>query len=65
MPLYEYECSQCKYKIEKLAKLTDSFVCSCGIKLSRLISFPTRYNERKVNTVKPIKNINKYHFIPK
>lgn len=41
MPIYEYECIKCKFKIEKLQKITDPPLQTCERchgKLRRLIS---------------------------
>ena len=43
MPLYEYECNQCKYKIEKIQKISDSplQICEkCKGHLHKVISSP-------------------------
>ena len=43
MPLYEYECKQCKRRIEKIQKFSDAplTVCShCGGPLEQLIHAP-------------------------
>lgn len=43
MPLYEYECTQCGQRIEKIQKFSDSPLTQCekcGGKLERLISSP-------------------------
>ena len=43
MPLYEYECTQCGQRIEKIQKFSDAPLSKCGKcggKLQRLISSP-------------------------
>ena len=44
MPLYEYQCSECKRKIEVLQKFSDPVLseCSeCGGELERILSVPS------------------------
>jgi len=44
MPLYEYQCTECKQRIEVLQKLSDPFLseCSeCGGELERVLSVPS------------------------
>ncbi|HEY0308012.1 MAG TPA: zinc ribbon domain-containing protein, partial [Acidobacteriaceae bacterium] len=44
MPLYEYECTQCKKHTEKIQKFSDTeiTVCPyCGGKLTRVITAPS------------------------
>ena len=41
MPIYEYECEECKRAIELFQKISDppdKYKCECGGKLKRLIS---------------------------
>jgi len=43
MPLYEYECTQCKRHTEKIQKFSDAEITECphcGGKLERVISAP-------------------------
>src|ERR1700734_697230 len=43
MPLYEYECQQCKRHTEKIQKFSDAEITECphcGGKLERVISAP-------------------------
>jgi putative FmdB family regulatory protein len=44
MPLYEYQCSECKQRIEVLQKFSDPILseCSeCGGELERVLSVPS------------------------
>ncbi len=43
MPLYEYQCSKCKHRFEKIQKFSDPHVTKCpkcGSKIEQLISAP-------------------------
>ncbi len=44
MPIYEYECEQCKKRVEVLQKLSDpplAICSSCGGKVHKIISSPS------------------------
>jgi putative FmdB family regulatory protein len=67
MPLYEYQCTKCKHRFEKIQKFSDPEVkkCpECGAKVERLISAPavqfkgtgwyvTDYSNKGATTSKP------------
>lgn len=43
MPLYEYQCSKCKHRFEKIQKFSDPHVTKCpkcGAKVEQVISAP-------------------------
>jgi putative FmdB family regulatory protein len=43
VPLYEYQCSKCKHRFEKIQKFSDPHVTKCpkcGSKIEQLISAP-------------------------
>ena len=43
MPLYEYQCTKCKHRFEKIQKFSDPEVkkCpECGAKVEKLLSAP-------------------------
>jgi putative FmdB family regulatory protein len=43
VPLYEYQCSKCKHRFEKIQKFSDPHVTKCpkcGAKVEQMISAP-------------------------
>jgi putative FmdB family regulatory protein len=66
MPLYEYECKNCKFRIEKIQKVNDpplQFCSRCNGQLKKVISSPnirfkgsgwyvTDYAKRNIDDIK-------------